>query len=38
MLEGDNQYLEARKLCTESKTLSGLFQIADARRERATAP
>jgi carboxyl-terminal processing protease len=38
MLEGDSQYAEARKLFAESPTLAGLFQIADARRERTSAP
>ncbi len=38
LLEGDNQYREAEKLFAESRTLSGLFQIADARREHPTAP
>ncbi len=38
LLEGDHQYQEAKELFDEASTLSGLFQIADARRESSTAP
>ncbi len=38
LLEGDQQYLAAKELFAEASTLDGLFQIADARHERTSAP